>query len=363
MTLSSAVEGLELPKETGPARESRAPSSTRIGELDALRGLAALSVVFFHLTRRFFEDYGRPPGAIPPFPIGGMQGVFLFFIISGFVITQTLHRTRRARDFFVSRFSRIYPSFWICVLLTFCVVRAFGLPGREVSLGAALVNLTMMQDHFHVDQVDYVYWSLTMEITFYVIACIAHFRGWLGNHPNRFAWVWLSYSAGSAVAWRVFGFDVPWNIKLLTLPMFAPLFVAGMMFYLLHGCRGTRLTHAVIASCYVLHNAWNWYGKTGLVLSAGMFVCFYLLVSGRLAFLRARPLLFLGAISYPLYLLHDNIGMVFIRNLLAAGVGYNIALAIAIALILGLSAAVTKLVERPAMRWIRSRLKPAPAAA
>src|SRR5688572_10776553 len=323
--------------ETGrpPGAAVAAPSTAnRIGELDALRGIAAVAVVFHHLTRRFYEDYGTPPGAVPSFPVSGMHGVFLFFIISGFVISQTLERTRSAREFAVSRFSRIFPSFWVCVLLTFGAVHVFGLPGREVGVGAALVNLTMLQDHFHVAQVDYVYWSLTIELTFYAIAYAAHARGWLGRHPHRFAWAWLGYAAAYVAAWRLFGFQLPVNLALLTLPAYAPLFVAGIMFHLLRAGRGTRQTHAVIACCLALHNVANGGGKTGLVLSSGMFLCFYLVSYHRLAILRARPLLFLGAISYPLYLLHNNLGMILIRELMKAGVGYTLALAVAIALIL-----------------------------
>lgn len=325
-----------------------------------MRGIAAFGVVFHHLITRYFEVFGKPPGAVPEFPISGMHGVFLFFIISGFVIAQTLNRTLSARDFVVSRFSRIYPCFWVCVLLTFVVIRVFSLPGREVSFGEMLVNLSMLQDHFHVAQVDYVYWSLTIELTFYALAWFAHASGGLTRHPHRLAWAWIASSAGYAVAFRVFNFDLPVNVHLLTLPRFAPLFVAGIMFFLLHTGRGSRQTHAVIAVCYVLHNVLNGYGKTGLFLSAGMMACFYLLVSGRLAILRARPLLFLGAISYPLYLLHDNVGLVLIRELTAAGVVYNVALVIAVVLILGLAAAATHGIEQPAMRWIRRRLKSAP---
>jgi peptidoglycan/LPS O-acetylase OafA/YrhL len=350
----------DRPSAPGPKVK---PAGSRIGELDALRGIAALAVVFHHLTRRFFEDYGRPPDAIPAFPIDGNQGVFLFFIISGFVITQTLGKTRRARDFAVSRFSRIFPSFWFGVLLTWAVVTLCGLPGREVGLEEMLVNLTMLQDHFHVRQVDYVYWSLTMELTFYALAFIAHIRGWLSRHPHRCAWAWLGFSAALVILKRGFGFEIPWNAALLTLPFYAPLFVAGILFHLLFTRRGTRETYAALACCFILHNAWNWHGKTGLVLSAAMFACFLLLVHGRLGFLRARPLLFLGMISYPLYLLHNNIGMVVIRELMSAGMGYNLALVVAIAAVIALSTAVTLLVERPAMKWVRRRFETARAPA
>lgn len=364
--MSEAVAGAARPDSSPvpPAAEVPKPAGARIGELDSLRGLAALAVVFHHLTRRYYEDFGTPAGALPVLPFQGIEGVFLFFIISGFVISQTLDRTRRARDFVVSRFSRIYPSFWVCVLLTCGTMALFPLPGRGVGLGEALVNLTMLQDHFHVRQVDYVYWSLTIELSFYLIALLVHTRGWLSRYPHHLAWGWLLYSAAYAASRRFLGIDWPVNLTLLTLPEFAPLFVAGIMFHRLHGGRGTPVTHVVIACCLALHHELHrQYGKTGLILSAGMFLCFYLVSYGRLWILRARPLLFLGAISYPLYLLHDNIGMVVIREGMKAGAGYKVALAAALLLVIALSAAVTKLVEKPAMKWIRARFTPSPAAA
>jgi peptidoglycan/LPS O-acetylase OafA/YrhL len=358
--LTPTVSAESVPDlEAAPPRPAAASPPARISELDALRGIAAMAVVLHHLTRRFYEDFGTPAGALPTLPFQGIQGVFLFFIISGFVISQTLDRTRRARDFAVSRFSRIYPSFWVCLLLTYGAVTLFGLPGREVGVMDAVVNLTMLQDHVHVPQVDYVYWSLTIELSFYGIAYWVHSRGWLARFPHRVAWSWLLYSAAYAASRRFLGVDWPVNLQLLTLPAFAPLFVAGILFYRLHGGRGTQQTHLAIAACLALHHELHrQYGKTGFILSLAMFLCFYLVSYGRLGLLRARPLLFLGAISYPLYLLHDNLGMVLIRELMETGALYPVALVIALALIVGLSAAVTRWVERPALRWLRSRLKP-----
>jgi len=63
--------------------------STRLTGIDALRGLAAISVVFYHYTTRYQQKFGfaEPPGIEFPF---GHLGVNLFFVISGFVIFMTL---------------------------------------------------------------------------------------------------------------------------------------------------------------------------------------------------------------------------------------------------------------------------------
>jgi len=64
----------------------------RLAEVDALRGLAALSVMAFHYTTKYdelFQFSGTVPFNVP----WGYLGVNLFFVISGFVIFMTLERT------------------------------------------------------------------------------------------------------------------------------------------------------------------------------------------------------------------------------------------------------------------------------
>jgi peptidoglycan/LPS O-acetylase OafA/YrhL len=330
-------------------------AADRIKELDALRGIAASTVVFFHLTRRYFEDYGRPSEAAFSFSLEGMQAVFLFFILSGFVISMTLEKITRARAFVMSRFSRIFPAFWVSVLITFIVVKALGLPGREVSVTDALLNLTMAVGYLPINPVDVVYWSLTAELSFYVVMWFLHASGWLWNHPYRVAWLWLIYCAVIEALRRSAGLRLPDAIGWFTLASFAPLFIAGIMFYRIYTHRGTRDTHIAIAACFVLHNIINWQGKWQFPATVFSFACFYLVSYRRLDWLRRQPLLFLGTISYPLYLVHDNIGMAIIHALVRRGINYNLALFGAIVAVLLLATAITYSVERPAMKALRAR--------
>src|SRR5690348_9141450 len=94
-----------------PAHEESAPLAprNRIKGLDALRGVAACSVLVFHYTTNYQRVYGHH-GAMPfSFPYGPF-GVQLFFLISGFVIFMTLEKTSRPSDFVRSRFSRLFPA-------------------------------------------------------------------------------------------------------------------------------------------------------------------------------------------------------------------------------------------------------------
>lgn len=96
-------------------------------------------MVLFHFTTRFTEIYRPGQTLSVAFPHGHL-GVNLFFIISGFVIFITLERTVQPMGFVVSRFSRLFPSYWAAIVLTFMVTHWLGLPGKMVDLGSALAN-------------------------------------------------------------------------------------------------------------------------------------------------------------------------------------------------------------------------------
>ena len=142
------------------------PSRERFLELDALRGVAAMSVLFFHYTTRYHELFGHTDRVYCSFPLGSC-GVNLFFMISGFVILMTLDRCKRPLDFVFARFSRLYPVYWVAVIFTFAVVSICGLPGREYSLATLVANLTMFHGLFRFADVDSVYWTLVCELCFY----------------------------------------------------------------------------------------------------------------------------------------------------------------------------------------------------
>ena len=139
----------------------------RLVELDGLRGLAALSVVLFHLTTRFDRVYGHVTAPLLSHPLGH-YGVQFFFGLSGFVIFMTLKRTQRPADFIVSRASRLFPAYWAAIAITTAVVAFGALPDLRQSPAVVLLNLTMLEGFVGKPYVDGVYWTLTVELAFYV---------------------------------------------------------------------------------------------------------------------------------------------------------------------------------------------------
>lgn len=138
----------------------------RLLELDGLRGIAAVMVVIYHYFIRYDEIYGHTFKAFPVIEFG-KYGVNLFFMISGFVIFWTISKTAKPSGFIWSRFSRLYPVYWAALLITFAVISLCGLPGREISNVDFIYNFLMFHQYFDVKHLDGVYWTLTLELSFY----------------------------------------------------------------------------------------------------------------------------------------------------------------------------------------------------
>lgn len=330
------------------------PSSTRVGEIDALRGIAALLVVLFHYTTRFDQLFGHAEAPIFTTP-WGHYGVNLFFLISGFVIYMTLERTRSVSDFVVSRFSRLYPAFWAAVPLTWVVVFFLGLPGKEVSIQDMVLNLLMFHGLFRVPHVDSVYWTLEVELLFYALVLLAFRFGWMKKiHLAIFGLLILRTIY--FVAEKFFALDLPWIVGHLLIIKFIPWFAIGIMIYRLVSNHGTKYLDYFIILASLLSLASI--DSPGLALiGIGLSLTLYAAASGKLGVLRWGVLVWLGEISYTLYLLHENIGWAVLLKLKSAGLDTNLAIAATIVLALAMASFLTRFVEQPVMKWIRLRYR------
>lgn len=149
----------------------------RFGYIDAQRGLAALLVIWLHATDAFKQLPIPPVGdllyAFSAAIDTGRVGVILFFAISGFVIPSSLRAIGKQtkpdalRVFLIRRVFRLYPAYWVSVggatLLGLVLMTPF-------SAQTVLLNLTMIQSVFGAPDVLGLYWTLRLELIFY-LAC------------------------------------------------------------------------------------------------------------------------------------------------------------------------------------------------
>jgi peptidoglycan/LPS O-acetylase OafA/YrhL len=165
--------------------------------LDALRGLAALVVVFEHSLDVLLPEVRR---AASPWFDFGRYGVFVFFLVSGYVVPFSLERRGSVRQFWAGRVFRLYPAWFVSVALALVLGAAglsYGLPGglSERPWASTLAHLTMLQDLLGVPNIVNVYWTLSYEMVFYLLVT-AMFVAGVHRSSARVA---LGFGIGAAI--------------------------------------------------------------------------------------------------------------------------------------------------------------------
>lgn len=336
--------------DTAAVGTSTSRSRGRLSEIDVLRGLAALAVVVCHYAgycQRYFEDF--------PFNFEyGRYGVQLFFVLSGFFIYQTIEKCTGAREFLLLRCSRLYPVYWAALLLD------FGLDwvqhGRAVWFKAYLVNATMLQSFVGMQDIDLVFWTLAVEMAFYLLMAVLLSTGALAR-PVAVVLVWLCLAN---LWWWWQGTVEPRPTlqgivdKLL---VHSPFFAIGMMFYCLHsGAAKTRTGElAAIGACLLT----VWITETAALGPVALVVTALvaLALRGGMGFLVSPVTRWLGAISYALYLVHRNLGYAALLKLHTWGMDSWLAFSLVLAGALALASALTYWLEQPVLRYLRTVIK------
>jgi peptidoglycan/LPS O-acetylase OafA/YrhL len=141
----------------------------RLAHIDAIRAVAALLVVIMHCATldAFASNASWLAWTANTFDFGRI-GVVLFFGVSGFVIPGSLKAGEHPGTFWVRRFFRLYPVYWLSILLVLATQWMFF--AKSFSLYQIIANLTMLQNFLHAENLEGVYWTLKLELMFYV-AC------------------------------------------------------------------------------------------------------------------------------------------------------------------------------------------------
>ncbi|RKS71660.1 peptidoglycan/LPS O-acetylase OafA/YrhL [Actinomadura pelletieri DSM 43383] len=332
----------------------------RLRELDLLRFLAALAVVLYHFTGFGGAGAWPEPSAdvfseIAPVTRFGYLGVDLFFVISGFVILMSAWG-RGPGEFGVSRLVRLMPAYWVSVLLGAVVYGVFR-QGHGVP-GLVLPNLTMLQGGLGLRNVDAVYWTLWVELHFYFLVAVLAAVGVGYRSCLVFMAVWMFGG--------LFADEADHRLlQVLLVPTWSPYFIAGMAFYLIHRFGPTLLLWGYVAAAYLMALRWGAWraeyafrGADEVVVSAvitGIFAVMALVATGRLHRLRWRGLTVLGALTYPLYLVHSQLALPLL-DALYPGLDRWTALGVVVGASLVAAYVVHRLVERPGAAWMRAHL-------
>lgn len=287
----------------------------RVPELDGIRGIAILLVVFYH-SHVFFIDYM------------GWCGVDLFFVLSGFLITSILLKTKGSRSYFSAfyarRVLRIFPLYFTVLIAYFWILlpiaHHFGRAESFTSAGQ-LWYWFYLQNWWNGAGHDILwlshFWSLAVEEQFYLVWPFIVFL------LSRRA---LAYCGGMAflgcLLLRIIfvrHHAIPELIHRATIFRIDTLAVGGVLAVLVaRGLRDTHFKYPALFSVALLAIGLRWVPEQSkLMLTAGYsavalasaYLIFHAVTNSRSSgllcrVLRSRPLGNLGKYSYGIYVLH-----------------------------------------------------------
>jgi peptidoglycan/LPS O-acetylase OafA/YrhL len=345
--------------------------------LDGLRGMAILLVIGFHyfyinaapFNKTDIYPYGDAFGDWPIFQYG-ILGVPLFFIISGFVIALTLDRCSSPIEFAVRRFARLWPALIFWSIITFLVLSLFDTP-FSIRMAPKLADFipswsltpTILWARVlpNIRFVDDVYWSLVVEIRFYVLAAIVYWSFKRTNFSRNFAIFTALVIFIRIAILKTFIPSYVGPVTIAFVPEHLPLFAAGAIFYEMYEGRIRRsLALPLLLLMYgfivrlSLPDGFPKLATAAIVL--GFFLTFFAVAerSKLLWILETRPLVFIGNCSYSIYLLHNYIGTTLISVIpksVSFSIGVSLVLLIAVSMI-GLGYLSFVYIERPLRKQI-----------
>jgi peptidoglycan/LPS O-acetylase OafA/YrhL len=281
----------------------------RLHSLDSLRGIAALSVVFFHLML-----VPRPMPIVGSALVSkalqfGSTGVFLFFVISGFSLSLTMPRHDRFPtpwlSYGISRFFRIAPCFFFMIVVS--TIRDHISFGGGPSIPNIILNASFLFNLFpkHQEGIVWASWTIGVETLFY-LTFIPMYR--LGPKFQ------VGIAATAFCLFTAMGFVAPVSYMSWTFLGFFPLFLMGMLTFEIYarlrsspqavqiGAFMIFVGLSILIFCGIFIEGGNvnfripiGFGYSSVLLGA-------ILHNPRI--LQLRTLLFYGRISYSLYLLH-----------------------------------------------------------
>lgn len=281
---------------------------------DYLRAISAIGVVMYHYTTRYDEIYGHNDSILEC--QYGYMGVVTFFLLSGCLACIHLKDNEVPFKWLKNRIIRLFPIYWISMTLTFVLSRNF-LPSRNVSFFEYILNFTMFNEILGAKSVDGAYWTLRYELTFYLII----FGILLFKKADRMKEIFVLWQVGIFLLDIVKQYiEIPNGLLNILLSQYIAVFVIGVVLGTIYKNKSMSfmdIVSIVIALVY-------FFLKNGFAYTIYLFavLCLFVIIlendnirKWELPRWGHKILIWVASISYPLYLVHQNIGYIIILKL------------------------------------------------
>jgi len=347
--------------------------------LHYLRGFASLLVMIGHLGFSFFINHETvstiakvPPYALEtPFWVElyisfskmtgfnlGSFGVGLFFLISGFVIIISIEKYGSI-NFLIGRVFRLYPSYILGLAVTVLFLFLSSLYFHtqfSITWGDYLKNISLFRDIFWVQMIDFIVWTLEIELKFYIIIALLY------AIKNK---ITLTHIVWFPITLTIISYIGYINLKTLYLgdffiykifyiisadsASFIFMFI-GALFYFKYTNR-IKLTYFILTllffiALFLINTNFTpgAYSSLSYLYALALFTVSYYFKE---SFGNHKLLNFFANISYPMYILHGINGYIIMRILLNYTNNYFFLLIPTISIVLAMSYAIHVYIEVP----------------
>lgn len=284
--------------------------------LDGLRGIAISLVVLFHMFARWtvLTPWLAEYASLWPVKYGYL-GVELFFLISGYLIAKSLESSKGFMHFAFKRWLRLFPSM---LLASFLILTTAGLlserPSGMPSWQDALPGMLFMHPYFFekvfgmsVQPLEWAYWSLFVEVVFYAVFGLMYFLRkqlavsglaaiFLAAASYKFGIAYISLAPSIVIMKSIDACFIHFGWFYLGSVLYQRQKIsAGLL-----GFMGT-----IFCLCIYTTVGNDHIGASMCIL---LYCLFYAGVRTNALYgvLTAKWLVWVGFISYPLYLIHEN---------------------------------------------------------
>lgn len=291
--------------------------SQRLEHIDSLRGIAAILVVISHFIIPIIGEENT--FALSHVFDVGKIGVSIFFMISGFVIPYSLTNKQTSLSrFFISRFFRLYPAYWVSLIIF--LFSSLIVDEKVYPVNQIIANITMFQTALHFPDIVGAYWTLFIELIFYFL-CVALFL--FKKIDNN------SFKFKTAIIFIVFAIVlsyIRWTTN-RSLPVALPLALALMIFggfwreTILNKNKEAKafsryLLLALILSIPII--SYLAYGDVSghairYTFTYYFSIAFFCILTTNFK-ITTTPIVALGAISYSMYIIHPSI-LIFVNHI------------------------------------------------
>lgn len=143
--------------------------------INGLKGILCILIILYHYTARYSDLYGIM--FYPSFVWGAEVGVTSFMLISGYLTMSTIQKLYVNRNIWLlNKYTRLWPAYYVCIIVTFVSLKLFGLPGRDSCTIIQLVEDFFMLP-FVSGHIEGATWYIMALIQFYIIIYIISYVG------------------------------------------------------------------------------------------------------------------------------------------------------------------------------------------